>query len=299
MLLNNLVSKALKNNPDAIGLNDVVEKEILHHDIMTVLHREGLLRELTFIGGTALRLCYNSSRLSEDLDFTAGVEFDPASLSGLPDELEQYLSSKYELKVKVRGPNKNESNTSTWKITIEKFSDRPDLPSQKLHVDVCSLPSYEVEGRPLIEHYGLMSPLRGLPIPVQSKVEILADKMVAFAYRERRIKPRDVWDIAWLKQQGVNPSPELILRKLDDRDKKLEEFLDKITKHSELVENSVETKLDFMQEMERFLPMKVADNTIKQKAFWQYLSTTISDEVNYIKNNIKKPRQITPFKMKM
>nr|WP_274620714.1 nucleotidyl transferase AbiEii/AbiGii toxin family protein [Colwellia maritima] len=40
---------------------------------MLVLHKEGFLQHLTFIGGTSLRLCYNSNRLSEDLDFTGRV----------------------------------------------------------------------------------------------------------------------------------------------------------------------------------------------------------------------------------
>ena len=32
----------------------------------------------------------------------------------------------------------------------------------------------------------------------------MADKMVAFAFRQRRIKPRDEWDITWLRQRGHN-----------------------------------------------------------------------------------------------
>jgi predicted nucleotidyltransferase component of viral defense system len=50
-----------------------VEKELLHHDILREMSMAGLLKNLTFIGGTCLRACYGSSRLSEDLDFTGGM----------------------------------------------------------------------------------------------------------------------------------------------------------------------------------------------------------------------------------
>ncbi|HET6629122.1 MAG TPA: nucleotidyl transferase AbiEii/AbiGii toxin family protein, partial [Woeseiaceae bacterium] len=44
----------------------VVEKELLHYDILFALDTEGLLDPLTFQGGTSLRLCYGAQRFSED-----------------------------------------------------------------------------------------------------------------------------------------------------------------------------------------------------------------------------------------
>ena len=32
---------------------------------------------MAFVGGTCLRLCYGSNRYSEDIDFHAGVNFQP------------------------------------------------------------------------------------------------------------------------------------------------------------------------------------------------------------------------------
>ena len=57
VMLNELVRQAMKNNADMIGMDDVVEKEVLHHHLLYLLHQEGFLSELTFMGGTALRLC--------------------------------------------------------------------------------------------------------------------------------------------------------------------------------------------------------------------------------------------------
>lgn len=183
-MLNVLIKSVLKSNPEFLGLENTIEKEILHHDIITILHKNGLLQKLTFIGGTSLRLCYNSSRLSEDLDFTAGTSFRPNQFTGLGDEIKIFLEKKYGLTVSVREPKLSKTDTSTWKITIEKHNDRPDLPSQKMHIDVCALPSFDVEYRPVLDHYKINSAIAGIPIPVQSMSEIMSDKMIAFAFRE-------------------------------------------------------------------------------------------------------------------
>jgi predicted nucleotidyltransferase component of viral defense system len=267
-MLNKLVEGVLLRNEGLNGLADVVEKEILHHDILIVLQKAGILQNLTFIGGTALRVCYKSNRLSEDLDFTAGVDFKPSALTGMGDHLQKYLAKKYELNVAVHEPTLSNTDTSTWKITIEKFPNRPDLPSQKMHIDICSLPSLEREFRPAIAHYNIQSPIAGLPIPVQSKAEILADKMVAFAFRARRIKPRDVWDIAWLKQGGVEQSAQLIRQKLEVRNKTINEYAELTTKHAAMLNNDLPTQKDFEQEMSRFLPRDIAANTLKNVNFW-------------------------------
>ena len=286
-MLDELVKQALSKRPELLGLENVIEKEILHHDIMTVLHRTGVLQQLTFIGGTSLRLCYNSSRLSEDLDFTAGLNFIPEQFNGLSNDLKLHLEKKYSLKVSVREPKLSKTDTSSWKITIEKHSNRPDLPAQKMHIDICSLPSFEIEHHPIIDHYSINSSMAGLPIPVQSLSEVLADKMIAFAFRERRIKPRDIWDIVWLKQQTINKRPDLVLEKLNVRKKSVDNFLKNINKHSEMVNNDQKTREDFYNEMSRFLPFDIRKRTLDEENFWPYLVNIINKEVRELSKSIK------------
>ena len=286
-MLNKIVEQIQETNPELLGMDDVIEKEILHHDILCVLHNEGFLSKLTFIGGTSIRLCYGGSRLSEDLDFTCGSFFNKSDFKGMDEYIEEFLKNKYQLNITVREPKFEGKNTSTWKVTIEKHSTRPDLPSQKMHIDVCSVPSFEIEHRPIIDHFKIKSPISGLPIPVQSKQEILADKMVAFAYRERRIKPRDVWDIIWLTQQQVKQHPLLITKKLEARGKEKEEFISLLKKHSNLIENSLESKSDFYEEMSRFLPRAVSERTLEQVQFWPYVGTVIKEETSSLINNLE------------
>jgi predicted nucleotidyltransferase component of viral defense system len=73
-LFDKIVDQALNNSPELSPLRIVVEKEISHHDILRVMSEGGLLKNLTFTGGTCLRNCYGSQRLSEDLDYVPGPQ---------------------------------------------------------------------------------------------------------------------------------------------------------------------------------------------------------------------------------
>jgi predicted nucleotidyltransferase component of viral defense system len=84
----------------------VVEKDLLHHDILHEMSEAGLLADLTFIGGTCLRACYGSARLSEDLDFTGGSYFKRSDLAGLARVLTERLQTRYGLPVSVSEPLK-------------------------------------------------------------------------------------------------------------------------------------------------------------------------------------------------
>ena len=94
-LFDQLVSQAMKNQGELAPLRVVIEKELLHHDILREMSGAGLLDSLTFIGGTCLRSCYGSNHLSEDLDFTGGHDFKPAMLSDLSSVLISRLHRKY------------------------------------------------------------------------------------------------------------------------------------------------------------------------------------------------------------
>ena len=84
-IFDDVISEVLMANKNLVTLRPVVEKEILHHDILRVMNKHELLKDLTFKGGTSLRLCHNSDRLSEDLDFTGGFNFNRDALYNLKE----------------------------------------------------------------------------------------------------------------------------------------------------------------------------------------------------------------------
>ena len=77
-----LVDRAMEA-ADTAHIRPVIQKELLHYDILFCLDQAGLLDDLVFQGGTSLRLCYGSHRYSEDLDFVGGRDFSSARLAGL------------------------------------------------------------------------------------------------------------------------------------------------------------------------------------------------------------------------
>lgn len=288
-VLDQLVSHALDTNPDFVGMDDIVEKEILHHELLYVLHKEGFLSKLTFMGGTALRLCYQSNRLSEDLDFAGGSQFDRSDFVGLADQLQAHLRETLQTKVSVREPILDKNDTSTWKITIDKYPNKKAVRSQKMHIDICTYPAIAPTHRPVIDHYSMSSKIVGTPLKVESRDEILADKMVAFAYRQRRIKPRDVWDIVWLHQQKSKLDMGMLQKKLSLRSKPQEEFTELLNKHAILINTDANTRDDFYQEMRRFVPPNVGKRTLDNEAFWPYVGRVISEATRHIVSHFDDP----------
>ena len=105
-LFDRLVDEALRTRADLASLRPVVEKELLHHDILREMSEAGLLAGLTFVGGTCLRACYGSPRLSEDLDFTGGSDFRRRDLADLGTVLTKRLKDRYGLPVRVSEPTR-------------------------------------------------------------------------------------------------------------------------------------------------------------------------------------------------
>lgn len=276
-LFDQLVTEALKNKPDLSALRIVVEKEILHHDILRIMSHHNLLKDLTFIGGTCLRACYGGIRLSEDLDFTGGGDFTRESLLTMGDILKGSLEEKYGLGVTVSDPVKDTKNADTWKIKIETRPDQKHLPAQRINIDICAVPSYEKRPLLLLNPYGIDMGTNGLIIQAQSREEIFTDKLLAFAFRPNRVKNRDLWDMVWLHQQGVKPRFDLIPNKLNDRHIDTGSFLDLFCERQKLLETNPNMEIEFQKEMARFFPLEQVNKIIKQENMWSFIVYLIND----------------------
>ncbi|MEQ7919372.1 nucleotidyl transferase AbiEii/AbiGii toxin family protein [Xanthomonas sp. WHRI 1810A] len=274
-LFDALVSEALTNRQDLAPLRVVVEKELLHHDVMLALSAAGMLARLTFIGGTCLRACYGSNRLSEDLDFTGGADFDRQTFAELAQVLIDRLESKYGLQVQISEPVREEGNVDTWKLKIQTRPGRKDLPAQRINIDVCSIPSYQPQPMLLLNPYGVDMGTSGLILQAETREEIYADKIVAFALRPNRIKNRDLWDMVWLRQQGITPALELVGSKLRDHQCEVQAFMKLFKERVDLLLSDPTVATDFRKEMSRFLPADLVLRTVNDPAFWTFLVTHV------------------------
>jgi predicted nucleotidyltransferase component of viral defense system len=276
-LFDQLVDEALRARADLSSLRPVVEKELLHHDILREMSTAGLLAGLTFMGGTCLRACYGSSRLSEDLDFTGGGDFRRGDLAELATILTDRLKSRYGLPIRVSEPVKIGGNVSTWKLVIETRPGRRHLPAQRINLDICAIPSHDPRPMMLRNIYRVDLGTSGLILQAQSREEILADKVVALALRDNRIKNRDLWDIAWLTQQGVELPLPLISLKIRDHKRKTVDFIAALEARLAVLRGKPDVRADFMKEMRRFLPATAMRDTVEKEPYWSYLTQVVTE----------------------
>ena len=296
-LFDNLVAQAIKNQGELAPLLPVVEKELLHHDIIREMSAAGLLVNLTFIGGTCLRACYGSNRLSEDLDFTGGNDFKRETLSKLGTVLVDQLFTKYGLRVEISEPVKDTGNVDTWKLKMITRPEQKGLPSQRINIDVCAIPSYDKRPVVLRNLYGVDMGTSGLIIQAQSREEILADKLIAFALRPNRLKNRDLWDIGWLKQNNVTLPLDLIPKKIMDHRRTIAEYVQRLSERTGSLHNDPGVRVAFIHEMKRFLPQKTVQSTVNNADFWEYLISVIQTECDQVTQFLKTPDVSPVFAM--
>ncbi|MFW8601602.1 nucleotidyl transferase AbiEii/AbiGii toxin family protein [Desulfobacterota bacterium M19] len=296
-LFDHLVAEAVRNQGGLVPLQVVVEKELLHHDILREMSRAGLLKHLTFIGGTCLRSCYGSNRLSEDLDFTGGRDFTRETLAPLAAILIKQFKVKYDLQVEVSEPVKESGNVDTWKIKVITRPQQPHLPLQRIHIDICAIPSYDRQPMLLRNHYGIDMGTSGLIIQAQSREEILADEFVAFALRPDRIKNRDIWDIGWLKQQNIALPTNLVWKKVSDHHISYSDFTQSLSERVKLLTEDSDIHQSFIHEMKRFLPPQVVAETVSKGEFWTYLIGLIKEEMSKILRSGDSHDEANKFRM--
>lgn len=259
------------------NLATIVEKELLHYEILQIMNNKGYLSHLTFQGGTSLRLCYGSERLSEDLDFTGGTEFRGESMAQLKDDLEDILKAKYGTQVTVKPPKQVDSNegikVSAWQVKVETAPGMTDIPRQMIKIEVANIPSYTSETRLVVNNYpeNLIEPPL---VNVQTMEEIMADKILAFP-AATQIRHRDIWDLTWLySRQGIKPNYKMVIKKVSDYStenyvKKLQTRIDNL---QEIIEGAA-----FQQQMSRFLKTKTMELTVANPEYRKAMERTVND----------------------
>ncbi len=220
---------------------------------------------------------FNGTRLSEDLDFTGGHNFTKETLSDMGEILIDMLQKKYDLSVQVSAPIKESHNVDTWKVKIETRPESKNLPSQRINIDICALPSYEIKPTMILNHYNVDMGTTGLIVQAQSREEIFVDKLIALALRPNRIKYRDLWDIMWLHSKNITPRYELIRKKLNDRQVEFDEFISLFETRKNLLLSDLTLEKEFRNEMARFLPIDQVNQVLNQENFWNFIVYLIKD----------------------
>ncbi|MCE9663457.1 nucleotidyl transferase AbiEii/AbiGii toxin family protein [Halomonas sp. M5N1S17] len=275
-----LVTQAMQA-PGHQTMRPVIEKELLHYDMLFALEQEALLESLTFQGGTSLRLCHGASRFSEDLDFVGGRHFAPSQVTEIKRCLEHYISRRYQLDVLVKQPSELRQDpdyadirVDKWQLSIVTAPARRDVPKQRIKLEIANVPAYTREPRPLLLNYDFLPDgYRDTLVMMESLDEIMADKLVSLVNNQRYIRHRDIWDLAWLVQQNASIDISLLRHKLEDY--RVENYVAKAKQRQDQLSAIVQGR-PFQQEMVRFLPHEVLERTLHKTKFSDYLADTVA-----------------------
>lgn len=282
------VEMALKDT-EVVTMRPVVEKELLHYEIFNALDEEGLLKNLVFQGGTSLRLCRGSDRFSEDLDFAGGKDFSSASMDRIKDCIVKRIGDRFGLKVTVKVPKPAKEGAlvkvAKWTIGIETSPGSPDLPRQKIKIEIANIPAYTSEAVPLRMNYSVLDGMNRVIVITEKIDEILADKIVALPTSiakvensvlvptPTKIRHRDIWDLAWLVQQGAKLDPTMVNAKIGDYGiQNFEQLLDRTVQSLPHIASGN----DFKTQMHRFVKKSAHDNAFRKPGYDTYLASTVS-----------------------
>jgi predicted nucleotidyltransferase component of viral defense system len=285
-----LVARALADG-NVAHMRPVVEKELLHYDILFSLEKEGMLNDLTFQGGTSLRLCHGANRFSEDLDFAGGKEFSAAQLAEMKECIETYIGSRYGLEVIVKEPNQlkkdpkyTDLKIDKWQIAVVTSPERKDIPRQKIKLEVANVPAYTREPLPMGANYDFLPDgYEDTLIMTETLDEVMADKLVSLPATQNYVRNRDIWDLSWLKQQGAQIREDLVQQKLNDYGIEGYEVMlgTMIGRIPEIVAGN-----QFKDEMRRFTPSNIYERTLGQEKFEQFLVNNVTQILKGLQSQI-------------
>jgi predicted nucleotidyltransferase component of viral defense system len=189
------------------------ERDYLQHLLLMVLYSRS--QALIFKGGTALRLVYRGGRYSEDLDFSALVSEDSIFADvGSADLRTLWLAVVTDLR--DFGAEGEIQNTWEGEVGLSfdvnyqgPLYDGRDRSRGKVRVDI------SLRDEPLTTRRELVrseyDDVRPFVVTVLSPEHLLAEKVRALLVRA---KPRDLYDVWLLIEQGVHLDADLIGQKL-------------------------------------------------------------------------------------
>lgn len=296
-----LVSRIMERS-ELAQMQPVVEKELLHYDIIYCLERKGLLDNLVFQGGTSLRLCRGGSRFSEDLDFAGGTDFSMENLTEIKNCIEDYVSKRYGLKVRVKEPSAlkklpeyAELRVDKWQVSVVTAPERKDLPSQKIKIEIANIPAHQPEPVALNINYEFLPEGYAQTIIVTESIdEIFADKIISLPATQSHVRYRDLWDLVWLTQRNAKLDIDLVKKKVNDyRLDDYESMLDSVLKRiPSMISNN-----EFKEQMVRFLPSDVRERTLEDPKFAQYFQATLIKIFTNVKSGMYGDEPTFEFQM--
>jgi len=255
------VEQILAQYPQELRIHsENILKEYLQYKILNIVYNSKYADKLVFLGGTALKIIYGSTRFSEDLDFD-NLGLDKKQW----DELSNIIQINLELEgieVQVQSVTRKAFRIKI-KIPRLLFSTGLSLlPEQKILIQLDITPQNfkYIPEKPIINKFDVFTKIFTVP-----KNLLLSQKIYAAVNRNRTMG-RDFFDIIFLYGIGAEPNIQFLKQHLNINDKKgLQKYLLNKTKD-----------LDFKQLAQDIRPFIINPSDIQKVELFR----------EYVKNNL-------------
>jgi predicted nucleotidyltransferase component of viral defense system len=177
-------------------------REYLQVAILKSIYRVPSSRALSFMGGTCLRLCYDTKRYSEDLDFALDGESTGYDFSKLMKTTERELTFRgFNLQALVAGEKTVQKCFFHIEQLLEKFGIAL-VKGQKLHIKI-EVDTNPVRGESVRrETYFLTRYNELFPVAKHDLPTLFAGKILAVLFRPY-VRGRDYYDLVWYLRKNV------------------------------------------------------------------------------------------------
>ena len=221
---------------------------------LAALHSNAMIpADAAFIGGTALRLCHGSPRMSVDLDFHRPPGSEETNLDR--DRLATAVEAIVGARVDVSTPSGRGSRLARVSAALpERTRDikRPmtmiDMGKGVVMDAKRTIVFLRMAGSPP----GASDITSPFAIHASSLEEIFADKHIALAERQR-IKHRDLFDILWLGSRGICFNSDMLIAKMDGDQHKVNRVCQLLDHKADEGKQTIMNG-DYTKEMALFLP---------------------------------------------
>lgn len=192
-------------------------REYLQTIVLKLIYQSKFGGALSFMGGTALRICYNLKRYSEDLDFTYDSPDQPYRFSSLMQEIVKELELRgFQVTSTIHEDKIVQKGFLRFGGLSQAFGLKQIAKDQKLHIKL------EVDVRPIPlkkgerESFFVNRFQEIFPILKHTLPTLFAGKILALLYRPYQ-RGRDYYDLIWYLTQKVDLNLDYLNRGVKEK----------------------------------------------------------------------------------
>ncbi len=186
------IEELKKYYPNLKGFDRGILREYLQYKILDIIFKSAIANKLSFLGGTAIKICYGSSRFSEDLDFD-NFNLNEDEFAEISAIIKKELSYEgYE--VEIRNVFKGAFRCYVKILKILYDNKLSDLEGEKILIQVdTAAHGFEYEPNNfLLQSFDVFRNIKATP------ADIILSQKVAAIFGRKRAKGRDFYDLVYL-----------------------------------------------------------------------------------------------------